>query len=317
MLEFWGTAFIWIFMILIVISMISVGKLFDLKKDGKDTKKIAKILYISLIMSVLFLIIGMHIQNIANEHELDKKEVREKQEKIIKKYKANNFKMLNEDDTNLDYDSDNNGYSLDSNNQGEATYKFLSNNGSYIKILKGNGAQVKRINKTRINVDMYVSENKDREKVTAGVYNKNGKLLKKMYLEIANQRDSYVNKEVKDDKTTKSASEIKKDNEKKNLASYKQDLNTIPDKTKGVISKAYVDENGSEQTTVVLSDEALNVSNSELKNISHKIYNYMSNFISNHTPFPDDSQASSIRIIDSSGNLIAKTSWGDFKYVGE
>ncbi|MCL0312838.1 hypothetical protein M2S00_06925 [Apilactobacillus sp. TMW 2.2459] len=124
-------------------------------------------------------------------------------------------------------------------------------------------------------------------------------------------------KKQEDKKEADLVKATKENNEKKHLAAYKKDLNTIPDKTKGIISKAYIDESGSEQTTVVLSDEALDVSDSELKNIAHEAYNYMSSFISDHTPFPDDSQADSIRIIDSSGNLIAKTSWGNFKYVGE
>ncbi|WP_353486099.1 hypothetical protein [Apilactobacillus xinyiensis] len=151
----------------------------------------------------------------------------------------------------------------------------------------------------------------------------NRKEAKEHKVAVAKKKADSKKKAVEDKKKAEDKKEAdfvkttKEDNEKKNLAAYKKDLNTIPEKTKGIISKAYIDESGSEQTTVVLSNEALNVSDNELKNIAHEAYNYMENFISNYKPLPDDSLADSIRIIDSSGNLIAKTSWGNYKYVGK
>lgn len=123
--------------------------------------------------------------------------------------------------------------------------------------------------------------------------------------------------EAEDKKEKQQTADLKKKNEAQHLKEYKEELTKIPEKTNNLITKAYIDDSGSEQTTIVLSDQAMNVSDSELQNVAHSAYNSMQKIISNYTPFPDDSLAYMIRIQDSSGDLIAKTSWGDFKFVGD
>ncbi|TPR40443.1 cell envelope integrity protein TolA [Apilactobacillus micheneri] len=122
--------------------------------------------------------------------------------------------------------------------------------------------------------------------------------------------------EAEDKKEKQQTADLKKKNEQKNLQSYKEELTKIPGKTHNLISKAYIDDSGSEQTTIVLSDEAMNVSDSELKNVAHSAYNAVQSIIDNYKPFPEDSFADKIRITDSSGDLIAKSSMFDeFKFV--
>ncbi|WP_338230839.1 hypothetical protein [Lactiplantibacillus paraxiangfangensis] len=117
-------------------------------------------------------------------------------------------------------------------------------------------------------------------------------------------------------KDKKELSSARKANEKKNFASYKKALATVPTKTHNAISKAYFDKT-SEQTVLVLSDDALSLNDNELKGVVRSAWNAGENLLDNYTPFPDDDAAAALYITvqDSAGNRLAHTSaFGNFKY---
>jgi len=108
-------------------------------------------------------------------------------------------------------------------------------------------------------------------------------------------------------------------NEKENLADYKKALKSVPEKTKGAITDAYVDKDSGE-TMVTLSDDALGYSSNELKAVAKTAWNSIGSLRDNYTPFPDDAGSTEmyITIQDSAGNKIAHTSLlGSFKYDGD
>lgn len=126
----------------------------------------------------------------------------------------------------------------------------------------------------------------------------------------------------KREESKKEKSKVKKareKNERENLANYKTALKTVPTKTKGTITSAYVDKDSGE-TMVTLSDDALALSSNELKTVVKSAWNAVGNLRSNYTPFSSDKGSTEmyITIQDSAGNKLAHTSLlGSFKYDGE
>lgn len=134
---------------------------------------------------------------------------------------------------------------------------------------------------------------------------------------VSSSKASSKRKESQKEKSE--VKKVKEKNERENLANYKAALKTVPTKTKGTITSAYVDKD-SGVTMVTLSDDALALSSNELKTVVKSAWNAIGNLRSNYTPFSSDNGSTEmyITIEDSAGNKLAHTSLlGSFKYDGE
>lgn len=102
--------------------------------------------------------------------------------------------------------------------------------------------------------------------------------------------------------------------EKANFAAYKNDLKTIPSGTNGAITSAYYDKT-SEQTILVLSDDAMGFSDNELKMVAKSAWNLGTKMENTYSPMTYDANAGGIVIQDSAGDQIAHSSmFGNFKF---
>lgn len=117
-------------------------------------------------------------------------------------------------------------------------------------------------------------------------------------------------------KEKKELTSAREANEKRNFVAYKKALKSVPKNTHNAITKAYVDDSNS-QTILVLSDDALTLSDNELKAVVKSAWNAGQKLLENNTPFPEDDSGASMytTVQDSAGNELAHTStFGSFKY---
>ncbi|USS85047.1 hypothetical protein M3M35_07090 [Fructilactobacillus myrtifloralis] len=127
-------------------------------------------------------------------------------------------------------------------------------------------------------------------------------------------------KKYKEEMDKKEAAEVKKakaKNDENNLTEYANALGQLPEKSNGAISDAYVDPE-SNQTVIVLSDEALGLNDNELKDVSKAAWELAQNLIDNYKLRNNKkvNAQTDVLIKDTSGNVIAKSSFfGGFKYV--
>lgn len=214
---------------------------------------------------------------------------------------------------------------------GRVTFKMQTRNNNDVDVQEGNENNIKTTKDGQSTINFNLNGNQKSEKLILDISEK-GKDDRTIEFVANNNSKEYLNnKKNKDEQQNKKNAEIekedrnnfdsydtgslKKKNEQNNLKDYKNDLKKVPSATKGAITDACVDDNGSEQTVAVLSSDASMADRDGLKTIAKNAYNTIDSYVQTYKPFPDGSLADMIRIEDSSGNVVAKTSWGSFKFV--
>lgn len=106
----------------------------------------------------------------------------------------------------------------------------------------------------------------------------------------------------------------RKQNEKNNYQHYLTSLQKLPQVSKGAITHAYYDKS-SGTTYIILNDDILNASDTQLKSAVHNAWNIGENAYDKYSPMPDSVTALQVTIQDESGNKLGHTSlMGNFKY---
>lgn len=135
-----------------------------------------------------------------------------------------------------------------------------------------------------------------------------------------NSSDSHPRTHLtKKQKEKQKAKKIEKQNEKNNFNSLKKALAKIPDKTKGEITEAKVDEDGM-SINLTLSDECISGSDAQVRKIAKETWQIGVNYAKKYGPYPDgkiDADDPLVYVQDSAGNELGRSSaFGDFKWEG-
>lgn len=173
--------------------------------------------------------------------------------------------------------------------------------------LDGHTANFEKINKKN-NDDLYVPMKSKTQKMVITRKDDSNTYTKHVTVPKLTKSQTTENQKMLDKKAAKAKKA------KKNFADYKAELKTLPSGTKGAITEAHYD-SSTDQAVLVLSDDAMSLSNNELKMVSKSAWNLGNKMLNSYQPMPDDAVAGGIVIQDSAGNQIAHSSmFGNFKY---
>lgn len=136
----------------------------------------------------------------------------------------------------------------------------------------------------------------------------------------SNQPKTHLTKKQKaKQKANEKAKKIEKQNEKDHLNQLKVALSRIPDKTKSEITEAKLDEGGT-SVTITLSDDCLDGSNAQIREIAKEAWQIGVECINKYAPYPDgkiNSDTPLVYVEDSAGNELGRSSaFGGFKWEG-
>lgn len=186
-----------------------------------DKKKWSKKYFIAILISTpIFMFLAISSSNMQAKTVKQIKHANE----VKQNKKDNLFKLLNEDDTSSsdDYNADD-GYSLDSNNAGQVTYKFKIGKNIRLKLDNNKTAKLVKISNDRYNVNMTLSDKNKSHEYTNLIVSCKNKHDKKINLENNNNTDAYNKKQDAIDKIKKQQEEKKKQaNEQKQEQEAKQ-----------------------------------------------------------------------------------------------
>lgn len=123
-----------------------------------------------------------------------------------------------------------------------------------------------------------------------------------------------VAKKEKPSKEQIEAKKIRAKNEKLHLKQLKAALTKLPDKTKGEIVEAKV-ENGT--ISITLSDATVSGTPTEIKQNTHNAWIIGNEYYNKYAPYPD-SMNKLVNVYDEQDNLLGETSgWtGEYKFKG-
>lgn len=136
----------------------------------------------------------------------------------------------------------------------------------------------------------------------------------------SNHQKTYLTKKQKTKQTAKKkAKQVEKQNEKNHLKQLKTALFKIPNKTKGTITEAKLDDDGM-SVTITLSDDCLNGSNAQIRKIAKDAWQIGIEYINKYAPYPDgkvNPDTPLVYVEDSAGNELGRSSaFGGFKWEG-